>query len=92
MIQLALTVLNMLTVGATNIYIMFAVPAMAISSTSGLPQDDGLWIFLRNRGVPEESIQKMQQDHVSHSFKRCLCTVILSIVLLSAFVIGCPGI
>ncbi|CAK6980275.1 uncharacterized protein LOC113745761 [Scomber scombrus] len=36
---------------------------MATSSTSGLPKDHGLWIFLRNRGVPEESIQKMQQDH-----------------------------
>lgn len=45
---------------------IFAVPAMATSSTPGRPQDDGLWIFLRNRGVPEESIQKMQQDHVSH--------------------------
>ncbi|XP_051812335.1 uncharacterized protein LOC110966885 [Acanthochromis polyacanthus] len=40
---------------------------MATSSTSGLPQDDGLWIFLRNRGVPEESIQKMQQDHIDIS-------------------------
>ncbi|KAM7406967.1 hypothetical protein PAMA_002936 [Pampus argenteus] len=44
-----------------------AMPAMATSSTPVLPQDDGLWIFLRNRGVPEESIQKMQQDHIDSS-------------------------
>ncbi|KAM3620166.1 uncharacterized protein V6R79_019180 [Siganus canaliculatus] len=40
---------------------------MATSSTPGLPQDDDLWLFLRKRGVPEESIQKMQQDHIDIS-------------------------
>ncbi|XP_061610704.1 uncharacterized protein LOC133468616 isoform X2 [Phyllopteryx taeniolatus] len=41
---------------------------MATSSTPGLPQDDdGLWEFLRNRGVHEESIQKIKQDHIDSS-------------------------
>ncbi|XP_077361249.1 uncharacterized protein LOC144006333 [Festucalex cinctus] len=40
---------------------------MAASSTPGLPQDDGLWVFLRNRGVPEARVQKMQQDHIDSS-------------------------
>lgn len=29
--------------------------------------EDSLWTFLRNRGVPEENIQKMQWDKVSSS-------------------------
>ncbi|KAL7401028.1 hypothetical protein ABVT39_021651 [Epinephelus coioides] len=40
---------------------------MATSSNPPFRQDDGLWIFLQNRGVPEENIQKMQQDHIDSS-------------------------
>jgi len=42
-------------------------PAMATSSNTPLPQDDDLWMFLQSRGIPEENIQKMQQDHVGDS-------------------------
>ncbi|KAK7138439.1 hypothetical protein R3I94_010191 [Phoxinus phoxinus] len=40
---------------------------MATSSNTPLPQDDGLWMFLQSRGIPEENIQKMQQDHIDSS-------------------------
>ncbi|XP_060749178.1 uncharacterized protein LOC132861600 isoform X1 [Tachysurus vachellii] len=42
-------------------------PAMATSSNTPLPQDDGLWMFLQSRGIPEKNIQKMQQDHIDSS-------------------------
>ncbi|GAA6101078.1 uncharacterized protein LOC113078290 [Tachysurus ichikawai] len=40
---------------------------MATSSNTPLPQDDGLWMFLLRRGIPEKNIQKMQQDHIDSS-------------------------
>ncbi|XP_061575820.1 uncharacterized protein LOC133441985 [Cololabis saira] len=40
---------------------------MSTSSNPPLPQDDGLWTFLHNRGVPEEYIHKMQQDRIDSS-------------------------
>ncbi|XP_047659720.1 uncharacterized protein LOC125139512 [Tachysurus fulvidraco] len=42
-------------------------PAMATSSNTPLPQDDGLWMFLQSRGIPEKNIQKMQQDLIDSS-------------------------
>lgn len=42
-------------------------PGMATSSTTPIQQNEGLWIFLQNRGIPEENIRKMQQDHVSQN-------------------------
>ena len=60
MTQLVLTVLNVLIVGTTNIYIdsAFFLHFCSTSSTPVLPQDDYLWVFLRNRGVPEELFRK----------------------------------
>ena len=33
--------------------------------TDQTPYDDGLWDFLRKRGVTEENINRMQEENVS---------------------------
>ncbi|XP_053288829.1 uncharacterized protein LOC128449596 [Pleuronectes platessa] len=42
-------------------------PAMATSSNTPQPQDEGLRKFLQSRGIPEENIQKMLQDRIDTS-------------------------
>ena len=60
---------------ATFSYILTGT-AMASSSNPPLLQDDGLWTFLRKRGIPEENIQKMQQDRVSDTSQHIhSCTI-----------------